>query len=220
MPTPEELIEQGCFLEAAKLYHEKALKAKNIHERRRFLNFAGRCYESAGESSLATKCFLEAGDLELALASAIKAKNPLVLSTALAESGRKNDIVDLLLKCALRLVEAREFGAARSFCKEALKFRHSDLATAMIYLIDGFMEGKSEKVVLSVKQARASNEDTTLAREISFIANKFLANMPKVPSQAKEIPKRCPECGAPFPLQKRRSKVIECEYCGFMLRID
>jgi len=220
VPTPEELAEQGRFLEAARLYLEKALKAKDVHERRRFLNFAGRCYESAGEPSLAAKCFLEASDLETALASAIKAKNPLVLSTALVETGRKNEVVNLLLKCALRLIETREFGVARSFCKEALKFRRSDLATALVYLIDGFIEGKSEKVVLSIKLARASHEDAELTREISFIANKFLANMPKVPNQAKEIPRRCPECGAPFPLQKRHGKIIECEYCGFMVRID
>ncbi|MEM2102289.1 MAG: hypothetical protein QXM22_02100, partial [Candidatus Bathyarchaeia archaeon] len=176
--------------------------------------------ESAGESSLAIKCFLEAGDLEAALTSAVKAKNPLVLSTALVETGRKNEVVNLLLKCATRLGEARECGAARIFCKEALKVEHSDLATALIHMIDGFMEGKSEKVILSIQMARASHEDAELAREISFIANKFLANMPKVPNQAKEIPRRCPECGAPFPLQKRRSKIIECEYCGFMMRID
>jgi len=220
MPKPEELVEERRFLEAAKLYQEKALKAKDVHERRRFLNFAARCYESAGEFSLAIKCFLESDDVDRALASAVKAKNPRVLSNALIETTYKDNAVKFLLKCAVRLVDVQEFGASRSFCKEALEFGRSDLATALIYAIDGVIEGKSEKVALGLKLTRTSHEDVGLAREIGFIANKFLAGMPKVSSGVKEVPRRCPECGAPFPLQKRRGKIIECEYCGFMVRVN
>jgi len=220
LPKPEELVEMGRFLEAAKLYHKWALEAESTHEKRRFLNFAARCYESAGESSLAVKCFLESGDVDTALTSAVKAKNPKVLSNALIEVGRKEEAVRFLLRCALRFVEQREFGEARSFCKEAWEFGRSVLASALINVIDGVMEGKSEKVASSVKMTRVSSEDVELAREIHFIANKFLANMPKVTSRIKEIPGRCPECGAPFPLQKRRGKIIECEYCGFALRVN
>jgi len=220
LPKPEELIEEGRFLEAAKLYHEQALQTKNVHERRRFLNFAARCYESAGEFSLAVKCFLESGDLDRALDSAIKAKNAKILSNALAETGRKEEATKLLLKCALQLVEEREFGLARSFAKETLAFGHSSLALALINMIDGIIEGKSEKVASSVKVTQVSSEDADMAREINFVANKFLANMPKVSGGVKKVPTRCPECGAPFPQQKRHGRIIECEYCGFTVRVD
>jgi hypothetical protein len=220
LPSPKKLVKEGKFLEAAKLYHTRALKTKDEHKRRRFLNFAARCYESAGDFSLAVKCFLESGDVDSALGSAIKSRNPKFLSNALLDAGRKDDAVRFLLKCTLRLVEERDFEAARSFCKEALEFGHSGLASALVNIIDGIIEGKSEKVASSVKTTQTSSEDADLAREINFIANKFLANMPKVSGVVKEVPNRCPECGAPFPAQKGRGKIIQCEYCGFTVRLD
>jgi DNA-directed RNA polymerase subunit RPC12/RpoP len=220
LTNPEELAEQGRFLEAAKAYREKALREKDVHKRRRFLNFAGRYYESAEEFSLSAKSFLESGDVDRALESSVKSGNPKVLSNALTETEHKQEeTVELLLKCALQLVEQKEFVKARTFAKEALEINRSRLTEAMISMIDGVLEGKSAKVASSVKATQFLGEDDSLAREINFVANKFLANMPKIESEAKEPPIQCPECGAPLPL-KRKGKFIECEYCGFPVRLD
>jgi hypothetical protein len=220
LKNPEKLAEEKRFLEAAKAYCEKALRERDVHKRRRFLNFAGRFYESAGEFSLSAKCFLESGDVDRALESSVKSGNPKVLSNALTETGHKeDDTIELLLKCALQLAEQREFVKARVFAKEALDIKRSQLTEAMINMIDGVLEGKSEKVVSSVKATRFQGKDDPLAREINFLANKFLANMPKGESEAKEPPTRCPECGAPLP-PKGKGKIIECEYCGFPVRLD
>jgi hypothetical protein len=220
LTNPEELAKQGRFLEAAKAYCEKALQERDMHKRRRFLNFAGRCYESAEEFSLSTKCFLESGDVDRALESSVKSGNPKVLSNALIETGHKQEeAVELLLKCALQLTEQKEFVKARAFAKEAFGISRSQLTEAMINMIDGVLEGKSERVASSVKAIQLLGEDNSLAREIDFVANKFLASMPKVESGAKEPPAQCPECGAPLP-PKRKGKIIECEYCGFPVRLD
>jgi len=220
LPKPEALVKEGRFLEAARLFQEKALRQKDVHKRRRFLNFAARCYESAGEYALAVKCFLDSGDVDAAVGSAVKAKNPHVLSNALVDAGRKADVVRFLLRGALRLVEEREFGFARAFCKEALEFGHSDLALILINVVDGVVEGKAEKVSAGVEAVlRASDEDDELAREVVFVANKFLANMPKIAGGVKEVPTRCPECGAPLPT-KIKGKIIVCGYCGFAVRLD
>lgn len=220
LPSPEKLAKEGKFLEAAKLYEERALQTKDVHKKRRFLNFAARCYESAGEFSLAVKCFLESADVDAALGSAVKVKNAKIVSDAVVEAGRKENAVGFLLRCALRFVEEREFDVTRSFCMEALQFGHSSLAEALLSVIDGVMEGKAEKVASGVKMAQSSGEDVELAREIGFVGNKFLANMPKVQSEVREVPTRCPECGAPLPAHMRHGKVIECEYCGFTVRLD
>ncbi len=220
LPSPEKLAKEGKFLEAAKLYEERALQTKDVHKKRRFLNFAARCYESAGEFSLAVKCFLESGDSDSALDSAVKVKNAKIVSDAVVAADRKEDAVRFFLRCTLRFVEEREFDVARSFCKEGLQFGHSSLANALLSEIDGVMEGKAEKVASGIKMAQSSGEDIELTREIGFVGNKFLANMPKAQSEIREVPTRCPECGAPLPAHMRRGKVIECEYCGFTVRLD
>jgi hypothetical protein len=127
--------------------------------------------------------------------------------------------VRLLLGCGLRLVEAREFAEAHTFAREAYGFGHSVMAEALLGLIDGYMQNSSEKVAASVKALRIPSESDSLAREIGFVANKFLVNMPKVAGEAKELPTHCPECGAPLPA-KRKGRVIECEYCGYPVRLD
>lgn len=147
MPNPEKLAKEGRFLEAAKAYQERAMEQKDEHKRRRFLNFAGRYYESVGEFSFAVKCFLESGDADRALGSAVKARNPKVLSNALVEAGYKEeDVVRLLLKCGLLLVDARMFAEAHLFAKEAYGFGHGVLAEALMTLIDGYMLGSAEKI--------------------------------------------------------------------------
>jgi hypothetical protein len=219
LTNPETLAKEGRFLEAAKAYCEKALREKDVHKRRRFLNFAGRFYESAGEFSLSAKCFLESGDVDRALESSVKSGNPKVLSNALIETGHKEEeTVELLIKCALQLAEQKEFVKARAFAKEALDIKRSQLTEAVINMIDGVLEGKSEKVASSVKATQFLGENDSLAREINFLANKFLASMPKMGSETKP-PTRCPECGAPLP-PKMKGKFIECEYCGFPVRLD
>jgi hypothetical protein len=221
LPNPEKLTKEGRFLEAAKIYQERALREKDEHKRRRFLNFAGRYYEVAGEFSLAVKCFLESGDVDRAVGAAARAKSPKVLSNALAEAGYKEEeTVRLLLKCGLQLVEGREFAEAHLFAKEAYGFGHGILAEALMGLIDGYMLGSAEKVAASAKAVRVLGESDSLAREIGFVANKFLAAMPKDASGGvKEFPSHCPECGAPLPV-KRHGRIIECEYCGYPVRLD
>lgn len=220
MPNPEKLVKKGRFFEAAKIYHERAAQERDEHKKRRFFNFAARYYESAGEFSLAVKCFLESKDMDRALVAAVRARNAKILSNALVEAGYKQeDIVKLLLKCGLRLVEAREFAEAHAFAREAYGFGHSIMAEALLGLIDGYMQGSSEKVAASVKSLRIPSESDSLAREIGFVANKFLVGMPKVAGEAKEMPTHCPECGAPLPA-KRKGRVIECEYCGYPVRLD
>lgn len=220
LTKPEKLMEEGRVLEAAEAYRQKALRQKNVHKRRRFLNFAGRYYESAGEFSLSAKCFLDSGDMNRAVQAAVKSGNPKILSNALAETGHKEDeTVGLLLKCALQLAERRDFAQARAFAKEALDLKRSPLTEAMINMIDGVLEGKPDKVASSAKATRFLGEDEPLAREINFVANKFLAGMPKVESAVKGPPTECPECGAPLP-QKRKGKFVECDYCGFPVRLD
>lgn len=184
------------------------------------MNFAGRCYESAEEFSLSAKSFLESGDVERALESALKSGNPKVLSNALAETRhREEETAELLLKCALQLVERKEFVEARAFAKEALDLKRSQLTEAAINMIDGVLEDKPEKVAFSAKATRFQGDDAPLAREINFVANKLLVNIPKNERETKEPPTRCTECGAPLP-QKRKGKIIECEYCGFPVRLD
>lgn len=213
-------MEEGRVLEAAEAYREKALREKDVHKRRRFLNFAGRCYESAEQFSLSAKCFLESGDMDRAVSSTVKSKSPKILSNALAEAGHKEDeTIALLLKCVMQLAERGEFVEARAFAKEALDLKRSQLTEAMINMIDGVLEGKPEKVASSAKATRFLCENDPLAREINFVANKFLASMPKGESGAKEPPSECPECGAPLP-RNRRGKVVECDYCGFPVRLD
>jgi hypothetical protein len=220
LPNPEKLAKKGHFLEAAKIYQGRAVQEGDEHKKRRFLNFAARYYESAGEFSLSVKCFLESKDVDRALASAVIAKNAKILSNALVEAGYKQEeIVRLLLRCGLKLVEAREFAEAHAFAREAYGFGHSVVAEAMLGLIDGYVQGSSEKVAASAKALRIPSESDLLAREIGFVANKFLASMPKVAGQAKEMPTHCPECGAPLPA-KRRGRVIECQYCGYPVRLD
>jgi len=220
LPSPEKLAKEGKFLEAAKLYEEQALQTKDVYKKRRFLNFAARCYESAGEFSLAVKCFLESGDSDAALSSAVKVKNAKIVSDAVVAAGRKEGATEFFLRCVLRFVEEREFDVARSFCKETLQLGHSSLAEALLSEIDGVMEGKAEKVASGIKIAQSSGEDIELTKEIGFVGNKFLANMPKIQSEVREVPTRCPECGAPLPVHMRHGKVIECEYCGFTVRLD
>lgn len=220
LPSPEKLAKEGKFLEAAKLYEEQALQTKDVHKKRRFLNFAGRCYESAAEFSLSVKSFLESGDVDRALGSAVKSGNPKVLSKALAETGHKaEETVELLLRSALQLTERREFAVARAFAKEASDLKRSQLTEAMTNMIDGILEGKAERVASCVNSTRFQRENDPLAREINFVANKFLVSMPKGESGTKEPPTRCPECGAPLP-QKAKGKFIECAYCGFPVRLD
>ena len=220
MPNPTKLAENGRFLEAAKLYQERALRQKDVHKKRRFLNFAGRYYEAAGEFSLASKCFLESDDVERALGSAVKAKNPKIFSNAFLEVGcGKDEEARLLLKKAVGLVASGEFVDARLFAKEASELTRSVLAEALMGLIDGYMEGKGEKIALSVKSTRVLAESDSLAREINFVANKFLAIVPQASGDVTEFPTRCPECGAPLPV-KRKGKIIECDYCGFPVRLD
>lgn len=221
LPNSEKLAKEGRFLEAAKIYQERASREKDEHKRRRFLNFAGRYYETAGEYSLSVKCFLESRDVDRAVGAAVKAKSPKVLSNAFAEAGYKEEeTVRLLLKCGLQLVEARMFVEAHLFAKEAYGFGHSVLAEALMGLIDGYMLGSAEKVSASVKAVRVLGESDSLAREIGFVASKFLAAIPKgVSGGVKEFPSHCPECGAPLPV-KRKGKIIECEYCGYPVRLD
>lgn len=218
--NPEKLVKKGRFLEAAQIYYERAKQERDEHKKRRFLNFAARYYESAGEFSLAVKYFLESKDMDRALAAAVTAKNPKILSNALVEIGYKQEeIVKLLLRCGLRSVEAREFTEAHQFAREAYGFGHPVTAEAMLNLIDGYMQSNSEKVANSVKALQIPSESDSLAREISFVANKFLGSMPKVAGQPKEMPTHCPECGAPLPA-KQKGRIIECEYCGYPVRLD
>ena len=220
MPNPEKLVKKGHFFEAAKIYHERAVQERDDHKKRRFLNFAARYYESAGEFSLAIKCFLESKDMDRALASAIKAKNAKILSNALFEEEHKQEeIVMLLLKCGLGLVEAKEFVQAHAFAKEAYGLGHSAIAEALLTFIDGCVQSSPEKVTASIRALQIPSESDSLAREISFVANKFLTSMPKVTGNTKEIPTHCPECGAPLPA-KRKGRVIECEYCGYPVGLD
>lgn len=220
MPNAEKLAKKGHFSEAAKIYYDRATHETDEHKKRRFLNFAARYYESAGEFSLAVKCFLGSKDVDRALISAVTAKNPKILSNALAETGYEQDeIVRLLLKCGLRLVESRKFAEANAFAKEAYGFKHSIMAEALLNLIDGYMQSSSEKIAASSKVLQIPSESDPLAREIGFVADKFLASMPKITIEAKEIPTHCPECGAPLPA-RRKGKVIECEYCGYPVRLD
>jgi len=206
--------------DAARHYQERAAQERDQHKKRRFLNFAGRYYESAGEFSLAEKCFLESKDMDRALGSAVRAKNAKILSNALVEAGYKQEeIVRLLLKCGLKFIEAKEFAEAHIFAKEAYEFGRPVTAEALLALIDGYIQGSSEKVAASVKALRIPGESDPLAREIGFVANKFLLSMPKVAGEAKEMPTHCPECGAPLPA-KRKGRVIECEYCGYPVRLD
>jgi len=218
--NPEKLVKKGRFLEAAQIYYERATQERDEHKKRRFLNFAARYYESAAEFSLAVKCFLESKDMDRALAAAVTAKNPKILSNPLVEAGYKQEeIVKLLLTCGLRSVEAREFIGAHAFARDAYGFGQPVMAEAMLNLIDGYMQSSSEKVAASVKAVQVPSENDPLAREIGFVANKLLVSMPKVAGQAKEIPTHCPECGAPLPA-KRKGRIIECEYCGYPVRLD
>jgi hypothetical protein len=220
LTNPKKLAEEERFLETAKAYYEKALRERDVHKRRRFLNFAGRFYESAGEFSLSAKCFLESGDLDRTLESAVKSGNPKVLSSTLAETGHsKEETLELLLRCSLQLLEARENNGARAFAGEAHNVGPSPLTDAMISLVDGVIENNSEKVASCAKATRFQSERDILAREINFVANKFLVSMPKVAREAKEVPDQCPECGAPLP-PKRKGKIVECEYCGFPVRLE
>lgn len=221
LPNPEKLAKEGRFLEAAKVCQEHASHEKDEHKRRRFSNFAGRYFEVAGEFSLAVKCFLESGDVDRAVGAAVKGKSPKALSNALAEAGYKEEeTARLLLTCGLQLVEAREFAEAHLFAKEAYGFGHGVLAEALMGLIDGHMLDSSEKIAASVRALRVPAESDALAREIGFVANKFLATMPKgAGGGAKELPSHCPECGAPLPV-RRHGKIIECEYCGYPVRLD
>jgi transposase len=118
----------------------------------------------------------------------------------------------------LQLVDAREFAGARAFAKEAYDMGRSSLAEALINLVDGYLEGKPDKIASSVKATRIPGESDVLAREINFVAGKFLASVPKLSGEVK-VPTRCPECGAPLPL-KAKGRVIECEYCGYPVRLD
>jgi hypothetical protein len=220
LPNPKNPAEKASFLEAAKTYRAHALKQKDTHKKRRFLNFAARYYEAAGEYSLATKCFLASDDVERALGSAVKAKNPKIFSNAFLEAGHeKDETARLLLTEAVELVDSEELIDARTFAKEVYELNRSVLAEALMMLVDGYMEGKDEKITLSVKSTRVLAESDPLAREINFVANKFLAKMPKPPSDVKAIPTRCPECGAPLPL-KKKGKILECEYCGFLAKLN
>ncbi|HML03089.1 MAG TPA: zinc ribbon domain-containing protein [Candidatus Bathyarchaeia archaeon] len=218
--NPEKLVKKGRFLEAAQIYYERATQDRDEHKKRRFLNFAARYYESAAEFSLAVKCFLESKDPDRALAAAVTAKNPKILSNALVEAGYKQEeIVRLLLKCGLRSLEAREFTETHAFAIEAYGFGHPVMAEALLNLIDGYVQTSSEKIAASIKAMQIPSESDPLAREIGFVANKLLVSMPKVAGQAKEIPTHCPECGAPLPA-KRKGRIIECEYCGYPVRLD
>lgn len=213
-------MKEGHVLEAAEVWREKASGEKDVHKRRRFLNFAGRCYEAVGEFSLSAKSFLESGDVDRAVQASVKSGNPKVLSNALAESGHKEDeTLALLMKTALQLSERKDFVNARAFAKEAVDMKRDPLTEAMVNMIDGVIEGKPEKLASVAKTTRFLGENDPLAREIGFMANKFSANMPKVEGGTKVPPMECPECGAPLPL-KRKGKVVECAYCGFPVRLD
>ena len=219
LSNPETPAEEGRFRETAKTYCEKAQREKDVHKRRRFLNFAGRFYESASDFSLSTKCFLQSGDVGRALESSMKSGNPKILSNALSETDHEQEeLIELLLKCALHLAEQKEFVEARAFAKEALGIKRSPPTEAMLSMIDGVLEGKSEKVASSIKATQFLGESDSLAREINFIANKFLASMPKTEGEPKPLT-RCPECGAPLP-RARKGKIIECAYCGFLVKLE
>ena len=158
--------------------------------------------------------------MDRALVASVKSGNPKVLSNALAETGHKEEkTIELLLKCVLQLAEQREFAKARAFAKEALDLKRSQLTEAAISMIDGVLEGKAEKVSFTVKATRFLGENDSLTREVSFVASKLLANMPKIESGARTPPTECPECGAPLP-KKRKGKIVECDYCGFPVRLD
>ena len=219
MPNPEKLAKKGHFFEAADIYRERAVQEKDEPKKRRFLNFAARYYESAGEFSLAIKCFLASKDLDRALSSAVIAKNAKILSNALIESGYKQEeVVRLLVRCGLKLVSEKEFAEAQTFAKEAYGFGHSVIAEALLDLVEGYMQSNSEKVAVSAKTVQILTESDSLAREIGFLANKFLISIPKIAGETKEMPTHCPECGAPLPT-KRKGRVIECEYCGYPVRL-
>lgn len=227
MPKPEKLVKEGRLHEAAEAYREKALQQKDIHKRRRFLNFAGRYYESADEFSLAAKTFLESGDLDRTVQASIKSGNPKILSGVLIESGHSDEeTVRLLLKCVVRLTEQREFDEAKVFAKEASDWKRSqltdatiNLTTAIVGMIDGILDANPSKLTTTISATRRPSLDDPLAREISFVASKFLANMPKIEHTRTDPPTECPECGAPLP-HKRKGKVVECDYCGFPVRLE
>jgi len=214
------MAKEGHVREAAEAYCEKASQENDPHKRRRFLNFAGRYYEAAGDFSQSAKCFLESGDVERALGSAVKSGDPKTLSTALTETEHKEEeTVKLLLKCSLGLIEKKDFIKARAFAKEASGVKRSPLTEATVNIVDGLMENKADKVASIVKAIGPMGVNDPLAREIGFVANMLLSKMPKSDGAAKEPPTLCPECGAPLP-QKWKGKMIVCEYCGYPVRLD
>lgn len=229
MSSPEKLIKQGRFYEAAQIFHQKADNAKSIFEGRRYLDSAARCYESANEYSSAVMCFLEAGNLEAALKACIKSKDPKPLSRTLLQRGKPKEAVRSLIICSLNFFKERNFIEAKNFCEEALNIGHSQLPEALINVIEGVIENDPEKISTGLKIGQtASGEDFDLISEITFIAKNALAEItpaqlmvtPKtVQEERKLAPLYCPNCGAPFSKQKAYSKVIQCDYCRHVTRL-
>lgn len=225
MPNPEKLAKQGKFYEAAKSFYEKANTTKSIFKKRRYLDSAARCYESAGEYFLATKCFLEAGNLEAALKAGMKSKKPEDLSKALIHHRNTEEALSFLITCALDLMKQQNFVDAKKFCEEALRIEQSPLPEALMNIINGVIENSSEKIVNGLKISRAiSEKNHDLATKITFIAKSILAEFSPAQldvsrKEKKPVISRCPNCGALLPKKKTYSDTVQCPYCGCVVRM-
>jgi tetratricopeptide (TPR) repeat protein len=228
LPNPEKLAGQGRYQEAAELFRQKAINTKNLFEKRRYFDSAARCYESACEYTSAIYYFLEAENLEAAIKTCMKSKNPKNLSQALTQQMKAKEIIQALVTCSLNFIREKNFIDAQKFCEEALSLNdESQLPEALMNILIGGREYDREKIVDGLKIAQTiTNEDFYLMSEITFIGKNFLSEIPPdhAPSQVKKEERKtvelfCSHCGAPFPQQKLYSKVIKCEYCGHVTKL-
>jgi len=230
MPYPEKLAKQGKYQEAAQLFQQRANNAKNSFERRRYFDSAARCYESAGNYASGIVCFLEAENLQAAINTCVKSKNPKYLSQALTKRVKKREVVRALVVCSLIFLRERNFIDAQKFCEEALGLGgESQLPEALMNILVGAIEYDQEKIVDGLKICQTiASEDFDLISEITFIGKNLLSEMPPVTVSAirqvkqedrKPVELLCSNCKAPFPQQKVYSKVIKCQYCGHITKL-
>jgi len=226
LPDPEKLAKQGKYKEAAELFQQRANGTKNLFERRRYLDSAARCYETAGDYASAIRCFLEVENFETAINACMKCKNPKYLTQALTQQTKK-EVVRALVICSLNFLREQNFIDAQIFCEEAISLNDgSQLPEALINILIGCKEYDRERIIDGLKITQdIVNEDVDLVSEIAFIGKNLLSEIPQTQSsqvlneQKKQNELFCSRCGAPFPKHKLYSKVIKCEYCGYTTKL-